>query len=66
MSSQDINTVQIKVDGKTYNIKASREFITYMSAALQRISQGKRISTIRLIEAYLQSVHDLYLIEMGV
>ena len=64
MQTQDTNTIKIQIDGKNYNIKASHEFITYISAALKRISQGERISTIRLIEAYLQSVYDLYLIEM--
>ena len=52
------------LEGKSYNIKASHEFILYLSAALKRISQGDRINTIKLIEAYLQLVHDLYMIEM--
>ena len=64
MQTQDTNTIKIQIEGKNYNIKASHEFILYLSAALKRISQGDRINTIKLIEAYLQLVHDLYMIEM--
>ena len=64
MQTNDTNTIKIQIEGKSYNIKASHEFILYLSAALKRISQGDRINTIKLIEAYLQLVHDLYMIEM--